>query len=48
MAVPLFGIEELGVGSYLKSYAKPTFIMLPFNHHQRSVAHAGPSHPPVR
>jgi F-type H+-transporting ATPase subunit a len=31
VAVPLFGIEERGVGSYLKSYAQPTFIMLPFN-----------------
>jgi len=31
VAVPLFGIEEQGVGGYLKSYAKPTFIMLPFN-----------------
>ena len=31
VAVPLFGIEEQGLGNYLKSYAKPTFIMLPFN-----------------
>jgi len=31
VAVPLFGIEERGLGSYLKSYVKPTFIMLPFN-----------------
>ena len=31
VAVPFFGIEEQGVGGYLKSYAKPTFIMLPFN-----------------
>jgi F-type H+-transporting ATPase subunit a len=31
MAVPLFGIEEQGLGNYLKSYAEPTFIMLPFN-----------------
>jgi F-type H+-transporting ATPase subunit a len=31
VAVPLFGIEEQGVGGYLKSYMKPTFIMLPFN-----------------
>jgi F-type H+-transporting ATPase subunit a len=31
VAVPLFGIQELGVGGYLKSYVKPTFIMLPFN-----------------
>ena len=31
VAVPFFGIEEQGVGNYLKSYAEPTFIMLPFN-----------------
>jgi F-type H+-transporting ATPase subunit a len=31
VAVPLFGIEEQGVGEYLKSYLKPTVIMLPFN-----------------
>jgi len=31
VAVPLFGIEEQGLGGYLKSYIKPTFIMLPFN-----------------
>ncbi|MEP7366586.1 MAG: F0F1 ATP synthase subunit A [Acidobacteriota bacterium] len=31
VAVPLFGIQEQGVGGYLKSYIKPTFIMLPFN-----------------
>jgi len=31
VAVPLFGIEDQGVGGYLKSYVKPTFIMLPFN-----------------
>jgi F-type H+-transporting ATPase subunit a len=31
VAVPLFGIEEQGMGGYLKSYVKPTFIMLPFN-----------------
>ena len=30
-AVQLFGIEGQGVGGYLKSYLKPTFIMLPFN-----------------
>ncbi len=30
-AVPLFGIEEQGLGGYLRSYLKPTFIMLPFN-----------------
>jgi F-type H+-transporting ATPase subunit a len=31
VAVPFFGIEEQGVRDYLKSYAKPTPIMLPFN-----------------
>jgi F-type H+-transporting ATPase subunit a len=31
VAVPLFGISERGLGNYLKSYAQPTFIMLPFN-----------------
>jgi F-type H+-transporting ATPase subunit a len=31
VAVPLFGIEERGLGDYLRSYVKPTFIMLPFN-----------------
>ena len=31
VAVPLFGIAERGVGAYLKSYAQPTAIMLPFN-----------------
>jgi F-type H+-transporting ATPase subunit a len=31
VAVPLFGIEEQGLGNYLKSYAQPTIIMLPFN-----------------
>jgi len=31
VAVPLFGIEEQGVGGYLKSYLQPTVIMLPFN-----------------
>jgi len=31
VAVPFFGIEEQGVRNYLKSYMKPTFIMLPFN-----------------
>lgn len=31
VAVPYFGIEEKGIGNYLKSYTKPTFIMLPFN-----------------
>lgn len=31
MAVPFFGIERSGLGNYLKSYLRPTFIMLPFN-----------------
>lgn len=31
VAVPLFGIAERGLPSYLKSYVEPTFIMLPFN-----------------
>jgi F-type H+-transporting ATPase subunit a len=31
VAVPFFGIMEQGVGNYLKSYMKPTPIMLPFN-----------------
>jgi F-type H+-transporting ATPase subunit a len=31
IAVPFFGIEKSGILGYLKSYLKPTFIMLPFN-----------------
>jgi len=31
IAVPLFGIEEQGLGGYLKTYTQPTVIMLPFN-----------------
>ena len=31
VAVPFFGIEEQGIGNYLKSYMKPTVVMLPFN-----------------
>jgi F-type H+-transporting ATPase subunit a len=31
VAVPLYGIKSQGLGGYLKSYLKPTFIMLPFN-----------------
>ena len=31
VAVPLFGIEESGLGGYLRAYLKPTWIMLPFN-----------------
>ncbi len=30
-AVPFFGIEKSGFVGYLKSYIKPTVIMLPFN-----------------
>lgn len=31
VAVPIFGIQEQGVGNYLKTYTEPTIIMLPFN-----------------
>ena len=31
VAVPFFGIREQGILNYLKSYIRPTFIMLPFN-----------------
>jgi F-type H+-transporting ATPase subunit a len=31
VAVPLFGIEQNGLGKYLRAYLKPTVIMLPFN-----------------
>src|SRR5271165_7121154 len=31
VAVPFFGIEEQGLWRYLRSYAEPTLIMLPFN-----------------
>ncbi|MGK2870972.1 MAG: F0F1 ATP synthase subunit A [Alphaproteobacteria bacterium] len=31
VAVPMFGIEEAGIGQYLKAYVRPTIIMLPFN-----------------
>ena len=31
VAVPLFGIANRGVGRYLKSYIKPSVVMLPFN-----------------
>ncbi len=31
LAVPFFGIAKSGIWGYLKSYLKPTFIMLPFN-----------------
>ena len=31
VAVPVFGIQEKGIGRYLFSYARPTLLMLPFN-----------------
>ncbi|MFC1989806.1 F0F1 ATP synthase subunit A [Chloroflexota bacterium] len=31
VAVPFFGINKQGLGNYLKSYAKPTLVTLPFN-----------------
>jgi len=31
VAVPLFGIGEQGLVGYLKTYTKPTIVMLPFN-----------------
>ncbi len=31
IAVPIFGIEERGLGAYLRSYMQPTLLMLPFN-----------------
>lgn len=31
VSVPYFGIRQRGIGGYLSSYVKPTFIMLPFN-----------------
>lgn len=31
VAVPFFGIQEQGLGAYIRSYAQPTFLMLPFN-----------------
>ncbi len=31
VAVPLFGIEDQGLGGYLSSYVEPTVVMLPFN-----------------
>lgn len=31
VAVPLFGIQDQGLGGYLKSYVQPTPLMLPFN-----------------
>lgn len=31
VAVPVFGITSRGIGGYLKTYIKPSVIMLPFN-----------------
>jgi F-type H+-transporting ATPase subunit a len=31
LSVPIFGIAKTGIAGYLKTYIKPTFIMLPFN-----------------
>lgn len=31
VAVPWYGIRERGLGGYLRAYAEPTVIMLPFN-----------------
>lgn len=31
VAVPFYGIRERGLATYLKSFAEPTIIMLPFN-----------------
>lgn len=31
VAVPVFGIRDQGLAGYLKSYAEPTLLMLPFN-----------------
>jgi len=31
VAVPFFGIAEKGLGAYLRSYTRPTVLMLPFN-----------------
>jgi F-type H+-transporting ATPase subunit a len=31
VAVPVFGIQERGLGAYLKSYTRPNVLMLPFN-----------------
>jgi F-type H+-transporting ATPase subunit a len=31
VAVPLYGIVQQGIGSYLKNYLQPTIFMLPFN-----------------
>ncbi len=31
VAVPFYGIQDQGLGGYLKTYAEPTLLMLPFN-----------------
>lgn len=31
VAVPVYGVDELGLRQYLKSYQKPNWLMLPFN-----------------
>ena len=31
VAVPMYGIKERGISAYLRSYLKPTSLMLPFN-----------------
>jgi len=31
IAVPFFGIQQQGLGGYLRSYLQPTLLMLPFN-----------------
>ena len=31
LAVPIFGITQRGLITYLKSYAQPSFLLLPFN-----------------
>lgn len=31
VAVPIYGIRQIGLWNYLKQYCRPTFFMLPFN-----------------
>ncbi|WP_246581472.1 F0F1 ATP synthase subunit A [Echinicola shivajiensis] len=31
VAVPAYGVAELGLGRYLKTYQRPSWLMLPFN-----------------
>jgi len=31
VSVPYFGVRQQGIGGYLSSYVKPTWVMLPFN-----------------